>query len=268
VAEILFVAVIVLCVFKLLKLAEGKNAKNTHQKSSNNKETIIKKEEEKRSQSYYDNLIKNMDEIWEKEGDYDEFLEKIKDLWEKEDDYYYYFRDSLKNDEAVKGYVKRTIQWMKVNDCEEPKTICAQCLFRGRTYCGASRGPDLPVPEGEICRYFRHQLSPDELVDMNGYIYGPERCLGHIPGFELGGMLLRNGTILKRDEYISENGSICKLVPGEYRNDNGTMSKIYKSSYQNHCWNCGARIDSNYCKEDPGYGYICNQCGCSLRGWK
>ena len=38
--------------------------------------------------------------------------------------------------------------------------------------------------------------------------------------------------------------------------------------YINRCWHCGASIDSRVCLKDPGYGYVCNQCGKSLRHWK
>lgn len=37
--------------------------------------------------------------------------------------------------------------------------------------------------------------------------------------------------------------------------------------YINHCWNCGDIIDSKYCDSVPGYGYKCNKCGCSLKGY-
>ena len=37
--------------------------------------------------------------------------------------------------------------------------------------------------------------------------------------------------------------------------------------YVNHCWKCRALIDSRECEEDPGHGYVCNQCGVSLRTW-
>ena len=39
----------------------------------------------------------------------------------------------------------------------------------------------------------------------------------------------------------------------------------FKRTYINHCWKCGATIDSTVCKENPGYGYYCNQCGVSLQ---
>jgi len=40
--------------------------------------------------------------------------------------------------------------------------------------------------------------------------------------------------------------------------------------YHNHCWNCKGPIDSTKCNRDPEpqYGYICNQCGESLRGYR
>lgn len=40
--------------------------------------------------------------------------------------------------------------------------------------------------------------------------------------------------------------------------------------YTNHCWKCGSRVDSNSCEKSPvpGAGYICNECGYDLKGYR
>jgi hypothetical protein len=45
---------------------------------------------------------------------------------------------------------------------------------------------------------------------------------------------------------------------------------LSRKPYENHCWNCKNPIHSEFCKRDPvqEYGYICNNCGKSLRELK
>jgi predicted RNA-binding Zn-ribbon protein involved in translation (DUF1610 family) len=47
-------------------------------------------------------------------------------------------------------------------------------------------------------------------------------------------------------------------------------SQLETRVYKNHCWNCGAAIDSTFAtpSRTPGMGYYCPRCGEDLTKWK
>ena len=60
------------------------------------------------------------------------------------------------------------------------------------------------------------------------------------------------------DQYKTEMGRLRSYCPPR---------KQDSLRYTNHCWNCRAIIDSDFCEKVPGYGYKCNKCGASLKGY-
>lgn len=110
-------------------------------------------------------------------------------------------------------------------------------------------------------------------------IYGFHECFRFFKRQNQIGLLNAIDEFKRSREVKAEN----KYYEKELRNEGSDILEKYKyelsriknfkplpdRTYSNHCWNCGANIDDRYCKADPGYGYICNECGSSLRGyWK
>jgi len=64
-------------------------------------------------------------------------------------------------------------------------------------------------------------------------------------------------------------GRVMELKTFGRGDDNAVFECPRECEYAHlsHCWKCHAPIDGRECKEDPGYGYICNNCGESLRGY-
>lgn len=42
---------------------------------------------------------------------------------------------------------------------------------------------------------------------------------------------------------------------------------FWRKDYNHKCWNCSAPINSKECASDNQFGYICNNCGESLKGY-
>jgi hypothetical protein len=261
-------SICVITIYNSLKrLKEINRNSDSKQNNISNKTPLLKKTPSNhlfdggkfKNDEYFIKLIKHMN-IFESEKEVKEFMTWLKSYWKN-----YYESFTKWDNEQIKKYVAKCYEWRKVTLHQNFETICIPCFFRWDDGCGSFQDKQTPIPNDQSCNNLRTKLFSGETLKDTGLIYSKNgSLLGTIP-FKSGDMIIPDGRWLRAGEGIDENGSTRKIKKDEFVTDNGRIVRHIKFPYLNHCWNCRAEISSIYCKPDPGYGYICNDCGCSLR---